>query len=169
MTIVRFGVFELDIEGERLLKNGRKVRLQPQPFRLLSLLATEPGRIVTREEIRAALWNDDTFVDFEQGVNFAIRQVRDALGDDADTPLFIETVPKRGYRFLAPVEEVGPRTTTEQQETDLRLLKALWANIVELRLGEERRRKRQKILAVAIAVVIAAVAALLLATRSVRF
>jgi len=169
MTIMRFGVFELDIEGERLLKNGRKVRLQPQPFKLLSLLATEPGRIVTREEIRAALWKDDTFVDFEQGVNFAIRQVRDALGDDADTPLFIETVPKRGYRFLAPVEEVGPRTTMEQQEIDLRLLKALWANIVELRLGEERRRKRQKILAVAIAVVIAAVAALLLATRSVRF
>ena len=166
-TIVRFGTFELDIEGERLLKNGRKVRLQPQPFKLLSLLANEPGRIVTRDEIRSALWKDDTFVDFEQGVNFAIRQVRDALGDDADTPLFIETVPKRGYRFLAPVEGVGPPTTPERKATDLRLHKALWANIVELRLGEERRRRWRKIsvLAIAVAVVVAVTALLLVTMR----
>jgi len=166
-TIVRFGVFELDIEGERLLKNGRKVRLQPQPFKLLSLLATEAGRLVSREEIRAALWTDDTFVDFEQGVNFAIRQVRDALGDDADTPLFIETVPKRGYRFLAPIEGLGPPDTPERKATDLRLNKALWANIVELRLAEERRQKRKKkmttlAIAAGVVVVIAAAIALVL-------
>ncbi|MEO8680579.1 MAG: winged helix-turn-helix domain-containing protein [Vicinamibacterales bacterium] len=156
-TIVKFGVFELDTEGERLLKNGRKVRMQPQPFKLLSLLATEPGRIVTREEIRSALWKDDTFVDFDQGVNFAIRQVRDALGDDADTPLFIETVPKRGYRFLAPVDGLGPPATPEARATDLRLHKALWANIVEMRLAEEHRKKQRRTLMVALAITAAVI------------
>ena len=166
-TIVRFGVFELDTDGERLLKNGRKVRLQPQPFKLLSLLATEPGRLVTRDEIRSALWEDDTFVDFDQGVNFAIRQVRDALGDDADTPLFIETVPKRGYRFMAPVEGLGPPATPEQRATDLRLHKALWANIVEMRLAEEHRRKQRRTMLIALAITgaVIVVAAVILLIR----
>ena len=164
-TVVRFGVFELDIEGERLLKNGRSVRVQPQPFKLLTLLASEPGRIVTRDKIRAVLWKDDTFVDFEQGVNFAIKQVRDALGDDADRPLYIETVPKRGYRFLAPVEGLGPPAGADQRAADLGLDKALWANIVELRLAEERQRQRRKIsVLVLVVAVVVAVAALLLMT-----
>src|SRR2546428_621817 len=105
-TILRFGVFELDPRTEQLRRNGLTVRLQPQPFKLLRLLVGEAGRLVTRDEIRAALWNNDTFVDFEQGVNFAIRQVREALEDDAERPVYIQTVPKRGYRFLAPVETV---------------------------------------------------------------
>jgi DNA-binding winged helix-turn-helix (wHTH) protein len=163
-TIVRFGVFELDIDGERLLKNGRTIRLQPQPFKLLTLLAGEPGRIVSRDEIRAALWKDDTFVDFEQGVNFAVRQVRDALGDEADRPVYIETVPKRGYRFLAPIEPLGRPAGAEQNATDLELHKALWANIVELRLAEERRRQRRRLSVLVIGVlVIVAVATFLLA------
>ncbi len=162
-SVVRFGVFELDMESERLLKNGRTIRLQPQPFRLLSLLTSEPGRIVTREEIRAALWNTETTVDFEQGVNFAMKQVREALGDNADSPLYIQTVPKRGYRFLAPVENRNPSAGTEQRSADLRLHKALWANIAELRLAEERRRRWLRISAVAIAVVaVAGIAAWLL-------
>ena len=161
-TVVRFGVFELDVDGERLLKKGRSVRVQPQPFKLLALLASEPGRLVTRDEIRAALWKDDTFVDFEQGVNFAIRQVRDALGDNADRPLYIETVPKRGYRFLAPVEGVEPVAGRELRATDLRLDKALWANIVELRVAEEERRQRRKTASVVLIVTVIAAAITLL-------
>jgi DNA-binding winged helix-turn-helix (wHTH) protein len=161
-TKIRFGVFELDVEGEQLFKNGRSVRMQPQPFKLLTLLAGEPGKLVSRDEIRAALWKDDTFVDFEQGVNFAIRQVRDALGDNAEHPLYIQTVPKRGYRFLAPVEGPEPLESLVGQDkaTDLGLQKALWQNIVELRLAEERGRQRRKIWAIAAAVllVVAAVA-----------
>jgi DNA-binding winged helix-turn-helix (wHTH) protein len=150
-TVRRFGSFELDLESERLLKNGRTIRLQPQPFRLLCLLTTRPGVLVTREEIQAALWAGDTFVDFDQGVNFAIKQVRDALGDSAEDSLYVQTVPKRGYRFLAPVE-----AAPEQAEpiiigsVDSHLQKALWANIVELRLAENRRRLQQMILTVAV-------------------
>ena len=149
VPLYRFGVFELDTATEQLRKNGVTVRLQPQPYKLLRLLVETAGRLVTREEIRAALWADDTFVDFDQGVNFAMKQVREALADQAERPVFIQTVPKRGYRFLAPVEVVGPRTAAPLAGTDPRLHKALWANIVELRLAEERRRKRQTRLAVA--------------------
>src|SRR5512134_1116262 len=102
-AVLYFGAFELDLEAGKLMKNGRLVRLQPQPFRLLSLLVSQPGRLVTREEIQSALWKDDTFVDFEQGVNFAVKQVREALGDRPESSIYVETVPKRGYRFLAPV------------------------------------------------------------------
>ena len=94
-TVRRFGSFELDMDAERLLKNGRTIRIQPQPFRLLCLLTNRPGGLVTREEIQAALWAGDTFVDFDQGVNFAIKQVRDALGDRAEDSLYVQTVPKR--------------------------------------------------------------------------
>ena len=111
VAVRRFGSFELDLEAERLLKNGRTIRIQPQPFRLLCLLTNRPGLLVTREEIQAALWAGDTFVDFDQGVNFAIKQVRDALGDSAEDSLYVQTVPKRGYRFLAPVE-TGPSRGT---------------------------------------------------------
>jgi DNA-binding winged helix-turn-helix (wHTH) protein len=144
--VLRFGSFELDTDAEQLTKNGRTIRLQPQPFKLLRLLAGLSGRVVTREEIQAVLWKGDTFVDFEQGVNFAIKQVREALGEDAERPIYIQTVPKRGYRFLAPVEVVVPggKAAATTRRTDLNLHKALWANIAELRLIEERRQKRRK-------------------------
>jgi DNA-binding winged helix-turn-helix (wHTH) protein len=123
------------------------------------------GKVVTRDEIRAALWTGDTFVDFDQGVNFAIKQIRDALGEDAERPVYIETVPRRGYRFLAPVsgpeEEATPRLNTPTQD----LSKLMWANILELRIAEQQREARMKRLkrwAVIGGVVIAA--ALLLAT-----
>ena len=163
-NLLRFGAFELDIEAERLLRNGRNVRLQPQPFRLLCLLAGQAGRVVTREEIRAALWTSDTFVDFEQGVNFAIKQVREALQDPADHPVYIQTVPKRGYRFLAPITAVSARSDSEAAPSppDPALEKALWANIADLRLEEARQRRRQKLLTVALVVVGLALAALLL-------
>jgi DNA-binding winged helix-turn-helix (wHTH) protein len=150
-SVVRFGAFEFDLEAERLLKNGRQVRLQPQPFKLLRLLTTQPGRLVTREEIQAALWTNDTFVDFEQGVNFAVKQVREALGDRAENSIYVETVPKRGYRFLAPVT-----LPNRDEAQDIRipaepfLQRALWENIVELRLSEERHRKQLRAMTIAI-------------------
>jgi DNA-binding winged helix-turn-helix (wHTH) protein len=154
-TLLRFGAFELDLSAGRLLKNSRVVRLQPQPFKLLCLLTSRAGALVTREEIQTTLWKDDTFVDFEQGVNFAIKQVRDALSDKAEQPLYIETVPRRGYRFLAPVtgaSSSAPDTATPPPAVDAHLVKALWENIAELRLAEARRRKQQKVLLIALAI-----------------
>ena len=145
--ILRFGLFELDTRAERLLKDGRTVRLQPQPFKLLCLLAGQAGRLVTREEIQQALWSSDTFVDFEQGVNFAVKQVRDALGEDADRPVYLQTVPKRGYKFVVPVEVVTPGTVAAYSpRTDLSLQKLLWSHIAELRMNEERRQHRKRML-----------------------
>jgi len=162
-VILRFGVFELDTGAQELRKNGLKIRLPPKPFKLLLLLINSAGRVITRDEIRAALWTGDTFVDFDQGVNFAIKQVREALDDVADRSLYIQTVPKRGYRFVAPVESL---TSIEGQQSaepsDLTLHKALWANIVELRLAEETRRKRTRIATVAVAILVIALAAFLL-------
>jgi DNA-binding winged helix-turn-helix (wHTH) protein len=162
-AVRRFGSFELDLDSERLLKNGRSVRIQPQPFRLLCLLTKRPGLLVTREEIQASLWEGDTFVDFDQGVNFAIKQVRDALGDSAEDSLYVQTVPKRGYRFLAPVETgPDPIEPTAIVTVDPHLQKALWANIVELRLADNRRGQQQIMLTVGLGCVALAVIVLLL-------
>jgi TolB-like protein/DNA-binding winged helix-turn-helix (wHTH) protein/Flp pilus assembly protein TadD len=104
--IVRFAEFELDLRSGELRTNGTSVRLQPQPARILSLLVRRRGETVTRTEIIEEVWGSETFVDYDQGLNFAIRQIRSALGDDAEHPAYVETVPKRGYRFVSPVE--GP-------------------------------------------------------------
>jgi DNA-binding winged helix-turn-helix (wHTH) protein len=145
------------------------VRLQPQPFKLLRLLASTSGRVVSREEIQAALWTSDTFVDFDQGVNFAVKQVREALGEDAERAVYIETIPKRGYRFIAPVEVVGQadHKSARRVTTDFSLHKALWANIAALRLLEEQRKQRRKLfLAVGVSLgVVALIAALLVGLR----
>ncbi len=106
--MLRIGVFELDLKNQELRKGGALIKLQPQPFKLLALLAARPGEIVTREELQQSIWGSDTFVDFERGLNFCIKQIRAALGDDADAPRYIETLPRRGYRFIAPVEVVRP-------------------------------------------------------------
>ena len=99
----RFGPFEIDCRSGELRKHGLKIRLAEQPFRILVLLLDRRGEIVTREEIRQALWPADTFVDFDAGLSSAVRKLRDALGDSAAQPHFVETVPRRGYRFIAPV------------------------------------------------------------------
>jgi len=106
--VVRFGPFALDMATGELRRDGEAVHLQQQPARVLSLLARQPGRLVTREELRHHLWGDDVFVDFQRGLNFCIMQIRAALDDDADTPRFVETLPRRGYRFIAPAETVKP-------------------------------------------------------------
>jgi Tol biopolymer transport system component/DNA-binding winged helix-turn-helix (wHTH) protein len=105
--IVRFGIFEADLAGGELRREGTLVKLQDQPFRLLTFLLERPGQTVTREELRAALWPDGSFVDFEYGVNTAIKKVRYALDDSADNPRFIQTLPRKGYRFIAPVTPEG--------------------------------------------------------------
>lgn len=103
-NVVRFAEFELDLRSGELRTNGTSVKLQPQPAKILALLVRRRGETVTRDEIVQEVWGADTFVDYEQGLNFAIRQIRTALGDDAERPLYVETVPKRGYRFVAAVD-----------------------------------------------------------------
>jgi DNA-binding winged helix-turn-helix (wHTH) protein len=107
-SVLRFGVFELDAAGGELRKNGHRIRLQGQPLQILSLLAERPGEIVTREELRQKLWPADTFVDFDHSLNTAINKIREALGDSASSPRFVETLARRGYRFLAQVERIHP-------------------------------------------------------------
>jgi len=103
-TIVRFGVFEVDLHAGELRRKGSKMKLQEQPFQLLAMLLEHPGEVVTREEIHRKLWPSDTFVDFEHSINAAIKRLREALGDSADNPRYVETLTRRGYRFIAPVE-----------------------------------------------------------------
>lgn len=103
----RFGVFELDPQTGELRKSGLRVRLAPQPFTVLSILASRPGDVVTRDELRTALWGDNTFIEFDQGLNTCIRQIRAVLGDDADVPRYVETLPRRGYRLIVPVDTIG--------------------------------------------------------------
>jgi DNA-binding winged helix-turn-helix (wHTH) protein len=109
---VRFGVFELDLVTGELRRKGTKVRLQQQPFRVLALLVSRPGELVTREELRAALWPDAVFVDFDHGLNKAVAKIRRALGDLADNSHYVETLERRGYRFIAPVEPIGSTQIT---------------------------------------------------------
>ena len=101
--VVRFGLFEVDRKAGELRRNGARIRLQDQPFQILLTLLEKPGEVVSREELRSRLWPDDTFVDFEHSINTAVRRLRDALGDTAESPRYVETVARRGYRFLAPV------------------------------------------------------------------
>jgi TolB-like protein/DNA-binding winged helix-turn-helix (wHTH) protein/Tfp pilus assembly protein PilF len=101
---IRFGVFEVDVQSGELRRQGTRVKLQEQPFQALALLLEHPGKVLTREEFQKKLWPNNTFVDFDRGLNKAINRLREALGDDADNPRFIETLPQRGYRFIAPVQ-----------------------------------------------------------------
>lgn len=102
--IVRFSTFEVDLQTGELRQRGHKVRLQEQPFQVLAALLERPGEVVTREELRSKLWPEDTFVDFDHGLNDAIKRLRDALGESAEKPIFVETVARRGYRFIGNVQ-----------------------------------------------------------------
>jgi len=104
---VRFGVFELDEDAGELRREGIKVRLQEQPLQILQILLEQPGKVITREELRKRIWPSDTFVDFDHGINNAIKRLREALGDTTETPLYIETLPRRGYRFIGNIEPVA--------------------------------------------------------------
>ena len=115
----RFGPFELNTGEESLSRNGIRVKVQDLPYRLLVMLLERPGEIVTREEVRQRLWPENTFVEFDNSLGVAIRKVRDALNDDAEAPRYVETVPRRGYRFLAPVNVIEgekPKQTSSSAE-----------------------------------------------------
>src|ERR1700686_2073731 len=103
---LRFDIFELDSHAGELRKRGAKLRLRGQPLQVLAILLERPGDVVTRDELRAQIWPVDTFVDFDHSLHNAIARIREVLGDSAETPRYIETLPRRGYRFIAPVEEV---------------------------------------------------------------
>jgi DNA-binding winged helix-turn-helix (wHTH) protein len=121
--LLRFGVFELNLDLEELRKNGTLMKLPPQPFRLLALMASRSGQLVSRDEIQKQLWGNNTFIDFEQGVNKCIKQIRTALSDNPDSPLYIETVPRRGYRFLAPVRtKIVPAPPPQVKEASSALI-----------------------------------------------
>src|SRR5215813_15517910 len=127
-AVLRFGAFELNASAGELRHQGDLVKLAPQPLKVLDFLARRGGEVVTRNEIRDHVWSGDTFVDFEQGLNFCIRQIREALGDTADSPRYIETLPRRGYRFLVPVEspaalEVKAKTVTRLMVLPFRMLR----------------------------------------------
>src|SRR5207248_1761069 len=104
---VRFGEFEVDLRSGELRRNGARIKLQEQPFQILASLLERPGDVVTRDELRRKLWPEGIHLDFENGLNIAVKKLRQALGDEAETHRFIETLPRRGYRFLAPVETAG--------------------------------------------------------------
>jgi Tol biopolymer transport system component/DNA-binding winged helix-turn-helix (wHTH) protein len=113
--VLRFGTFEVDLRSGELRKNGLKVRLTGQPFQILVILLERPGELVTREEVQKRLWPGGTFVDFDRGLNAAINRVREALGDSAENPRFVETLPRRGYRFIGQVEGLPPASSTGPQ------------------------------------------------------
>jgi Tol biopolymer transport system component/DNA-binding winged helix-turn-helix (wHTH) protein len=130
--IVRFGVFEADLKTGELRRNGSKVRLQEQPFQILTVLLERPGDVVSREELRTRLWPSDTFVDFDHSLNTAVRRLRDALGDSAENPRFVETVARRGYRLLAPVNGngMGEATSVHRSRISWRFISAFAAIVL---------------------------------------
>ena len=113
-NVVRFDVFEVDLRAEELYKAGRKIKLQVQPFHVLRILLERPGEVVTREEMQKLLWPADTFVDFDHSLNTAIKKLRQALCDDKKKPRFVETLPKRGYRFLVGVKRPAPSSAARE-------------------------------------------------------
>ena len=111
---IRFSDFELDVRAFELRRDGTRVRLQEQPLRILTALLEHPGEVVTRDEIRKRLWPNDTVVEVSHGINAAVQRLREALGETAENPRFIETLARRGYRFVAPVQ-IGLRTPSGQE------------------------------------------------------
>jgi DNA-binding winged helix-turn-helix (wHTH) protein len=148
--IVRFGLFEVDLQTGELRKNGRKVPLQGQPFQVCALLLARSGELVTREELRQQIWPEDTFVDFDHALNTAITKIRVALGDDADNPRFIETLPRRGYRFIGSVEASAERngsSTASHEKSESK---------VDTDISGEQLRKRVHLPTYSIPVLLAA-------------
>src|SRR6187200_3741748 len=117
--VLRFTSFELDCRSRELCEGARRVRLQDQPFEILRLMLERPGDVITRDELRHRLWPEGTFVDFEHSLNAAIKRLRAALGDDADRPRFVETVPRRGYRFVCSVPTERNSATPGHASPDL--------------------------------------------------
>jgi cholera toxin transcriptional activator len=116
--LLRFGVFEVDLAAGELRKNGARIRLQEQPFQVLTALLQNAGQVVTRDDLREKIWPADTFVDFDHSLNTAVNKIRESLGDSASSPRFVETLARRGYRFIAPVDSVGAAATVSAARQD---------------------------------------------------
>jgi cholera toxin transcriptional activator len=114
--LISFGLFELDLRAGELRKNGVRLRLQEQPFQVLAMLLERAGEVVSREDLRQKLWPSDTFVDFDHSVNTAVNKVREALGDSASSPRYVETLARRGYRFIAPIQKAAEREAWAKPE-----------------------------------------------------
>jgi Tol biopolymer transport system component/DNA-binding winged helix-turn-helix (wHTH) protein len=144
--VIRFGVFEVDLRGEELRKSGLKLRLRGQAFQVLAMLLERPGEVVTREELQQRLWPEGTFVDFDHGLNTAINKIREVLGDSAETPHYVETLPRRGYRFIASVDGMGLTRTAERTSPKIQDVAESAAQVVlrdeaaQARAGVRRRR-----------------------------
>src|SRR6266850_2448752 len=137
---IRFAEFELTDSGD-LFREGVRLDLQPQPTKVLQLLASRPGELIPRAEFQRHVWGPETHVDFEQGLNWCIKRVRDVLGDDAGSPRFVETVPRRGYRFIAPISSEAPRAGPRWRPPRKGLLAAsLLAAAVAILAAQEWRR-----------------------------
>src|SRR5947208_16977075 len=117
-SVVRFGAYEVSLQSGEVRKAGLRIRVQQQPMKLLEILLERPGEVVTREELRSRVWADESFGDFDQAVNIAIAKLRSALGDSADNPRYIETLPKRGYRFIADVSFFDAGGRVRRPESD---------------------------------------------------
>jgi DNA-binding winged helix-turn-helix (wHTH) protein len=115
-NLIRFEAFEVDLRAQELYKAGRKIKLQVQPFQVLAMLLERPGEVVTRDEMQKRLWPADTFVDFDHSLNTAIKKLRQALGDDKKKPRFVETLPKRGYRFLVNVKRPAASSAVAESQ-----------------------------------------------------
>jgi TolB-like protein/DNA-binding winged helix-turn-helix (wHTH) protein len=162
-TAVRFGMFEVNFQTGELRKNGSKIKIQEQPFQLLALLLEHPGEVVTREQLRQKLWSDGIYVDFERSLNRAVVKLRDALGDSAESPRFIETLPRRGYRFIAPVSDTvaapaaPPSEVLNQRKLAIRrwsigliALLLMVSAVAALRLIKSSRSQQRSINAIAV-------------------
>ncbi len=128
--VIRFGVFEVDLQEAELRKSGLRIKLQEQPFQILTMLLERPGQTVTREELRSQLWPADTFVDFDHSLNSSIKKLREALGDDSDNPRFIETLHRRGYRFIAPLDNDRAPTIERSAPSTPAAGRRLWKVLV---------------------------------------
>src|ERR1700756_5735853 len=117
MAIVRFGTYEVSLQSGEMRKGGVRIKVQQQPMKLLEILLERPGEVVTREELRSRVWPNESFGDFDQAVNIAIAKLRSALGDSAEHPRYIETLPKRGYRFIADVSVVDADARIKRPES----------------------------------------------------
>src|SRR5262245_59181155 len=136
----RFGNFEVDLSWGKLYRDGRPIRIEPQPIRVLAALLERAGEIVSRDELKSRIWDHATFVEFDQGLNYCIRQIRVALGDDASKPVYLETIKGRGYRFLARVETETDSAPGQQAPTTNQPSVPLsrWPAMLEPLLGRER-------------------------------
>src|SRR5271170_8114163 len=116
-SVVRFGTYEVSLQSGEVRKSGLRIKVQQQPMKLLEILLERPGEVVTREELRGRIWTNESFGDFDQAVNIAIAKLRSALGDSAENPRYIETLPKRGYRFIADVSVVDVDAGTKSADS----------------------------------------------------